>query len=112
MQCPACKSELPLQEATSANEVYKCSKCGATSIRKYSVTLLLVLALIAAPIFDFIFQFSLELLASRVLDVPGQARDAIAIASVISTTIILIIAYIHLRRLRLIDQAGNNREIG
>ena len=103
MRCPACKSTITSQDATAdaKRETYKCSNCGAYSTPNLDWKLLVLLALVAAPVLDVLVQFVLQSVAQ---DVFGAAsKDAISLTSMVSTAVILIVVYSHLRRPKLIS---------
>jgi len=105
MRCPACKSTLTSQdtEANTKVETYKCPNCGARSTPNFDWKLLVVLALVAAPVLDALVRFVLQTVGKYILGPAVASKDAITLISMISTAIILIALYSYLRRPKIIQ---------
>lgn len=104
MRCPACKSTLTLHDAetTAKGEIYKCPHCGTRSTPNFDWKLLLVLAMVAAPVLDVLVQFILQTFGKYILGPAVASNDAITAISMIGTAIILIMLYSYLRRPKII----------
>ena len=102
MRCPACKSTITSADAVSKvkGETYKCTNCGARSTSNFDWKLLLLLALVAAPVLEVLVQFILQSALKHGFG--AASKDVITLISMISTAAILIAAYSYLRRPKLI----------